>query len=257
MAKHDGGLIETLFHQRVGQYWARAARRAVTAKLSVLRRQRERAQRLQQHLDRVLRVSEHRLALPAIGSQALRQPYDAEWAWRPDIWRYAFARRGIATVSTGTPLDDQVTLFHNCSRGDVVLRQRRNTWREDLSAYALQLETFGFDGSFLSVAINLPAEAIDGLGSSHLLRLFAQIELERPAPSFARLNIRHGPNTEQMLQGLPASRSGEEVAFDLAYSGLGEKQVDHAWVDLIFENPAMNQITLRDVTLARCARAAL
>ena len=48
-----------------------------------------------------------------------------------------------------------------------------------------------------------------------------------------------------------------EVEFDLAYSKLNEKRVEKAWIDLIFEGPEMNQITLRDLTFSRRPRAAL
>jgi hypothetical protein len=45
------------------------------------------------------------------------------------------------------------------------------------------------------------------------------------------------------------------VEFDLAYTKLNEKRVDSMWLDLIFEGPQMNQVTLRDLTLSRRPRA--
>jgi hypothetical protein len=36
---------------------------------------------------------------------------------------------------------------------------------------------------------------------------------------------------------------------------MNEKRLERAWIDLIFESPEMNQIVLRDVTLARRPRA--
>jgi len=47
------------------------------------------------------------------------------------------------------------------------------------------------------------------------------------------------------------------VEFDLAYTKLNEKRVESMWVDLIFEGPEMNQVTLRDVTFSRNPRAEL
>ena len=44
---------------------------------------------------------------------------------------------------------------------------------------------------------------------------------------------------------------------NLAYSNLNEKRVEKAWVDLIFEQPSMNQVILRDVTFSRRPRADL
>ena len=83
------------------------------------------------------------------------------------------------------------------------------------------------------------------------------VETERPIEIFARLNVRHGPNTEQIVRELPLGADEIMVEFDLAYSKLNEKRVDSAWVDLIFEGPEMNQVILRDVTFSRRPRAEL
>lgn len=83
------------------------------------------------------------------------------------------------------------------------------------------------------------------------------VELEKPLEIFARLNIRHGPNTEQIVREMPLNEKDVFVEFDLAYTKLNEKRVERMWVDLIFEDPEMNQITLRDVTFARYPRAEL
>ncbi|MEM6564948.1 MAG: DUF6478 family protein, partial [Pseudomonadota bacterium] len=45
--------------------------------------------------------------------------------------------------------------------------------------------------------------------------------------------------------------------FDLAYANVNEKRIEKAWLDLIFENPRMNQVTLRDLTFSRRPRAQL
>ena len=83
----------------------------------------------------------------------------------------------------------------------------------------------------------------------------ARIEVERPLEVFARLNVVHGPNTEQVTRELSLKSPEVMIEFDLAYSGLNEKRLEKAWVDLIFENPEMNQVVIRDLTFARCPRA--
>ena len=45
--------------------------------------------------------------------------------------------------------------------------------------------------------------------------------------------------------------------FDMAATRLNEARVERAWLDLIFEGPEMNAITLRDVTMSRRPRAEL
>lgn len=73
---------------------------------------------------------------------------------------------------------------------------------------------------------------------------------------FARLNVKHGPNTEQIVREIPLGGSIETwVEFDLAYTKLNEKRVESAWIDLIFEGPQMNEVILRDLNLPRHPRA--
>jgi hypothetical protein len=57
------------------------------------------------------------------------------------------------------------------------------------------------------------------------------------------------------VRELPLNDTVPMVEFDLAYTKLNEKRVDSMWLDLIFEGPQMNQVTLRDLTLSRRPRA--
>ena len=152
-------------------------------------------------------------------------------------------------------MGEQVTLFHDCVESELTLRQLRNTREEDLAPYGLRMDVFRFDGSFLSLAIDLPDEGVNGLGRRHLIRLETIVEMEKPLEIFARLNVRHGPNSEQMVRELPLNEQNVMVEFDLGYTRLNEKRVENAWIDLIFEGPEMNQVILRDLTLSRRPRA--
>ena len=91
----------------------------------------------------------------------------------------------------------------------------------------------------------------------HLLRMEVIVEVKKPLEIFARLNVRHGPNTEQIVRELPLSDDKIMVEFDLAYTKLNEKRGEAIWIDLIFEGPEMNQVTLRDLTFSRNPRAEL
>ena len=91
----------------------------------------------------------------------------------------------------------------------------------------------------------------------HLIRLETLIEMEKPIEIFARLNIQHGPNVEQLVRELPLHQDEVVVEFDLAYTNLNEKRVEKLWLDLIFEGPENNQIIVRDLTFSRRPRAEL
>jgi len=250
-------LLDTVLHRRMMRFWRKTARTAPAMSLDELRRIRARGARLSHFLQEALAVADHRLSLPVVGSSAFPRPHGTDWAWRPEVWRLPLPALGMASVQSGSMLGREMTMFHDCAHSELSLRQVRNTRKADLAPYGLRMDAFAFDGSFLSLVIDLPQEATEGLAKRHIVRLDTIIEMERPLEIFARLNIRHGPNTEQIVRELPPSKVETTVEFDLAYSNLNEKRIERAWIDLIFENPAMSQVTLRDVTFSRRPRAAL
>ena len=257
MARTGPGFLDLLLHRRVLRRWTAAARRAAGADLSALRTERTHARQLRSRLDELLHVAESRLALPRIGSSAFPRPGGTDWSWRPNLWRGPLDTKGLASVESRTQFGDEVTVFHDCRITELTLRQLRNYREEDLAPFALRMDVFRFDGSFLSVVVDLPNEACRGLRRNHLIRLDMIVELEKPLEIFARLNIRHGPNTEQIVREMPLHEKDVFVEFDLAYTKLNEKRVERMWVDLIFEGPEMNMVTLRDITFARYPRAEL
>ena len=257
MAGIGEGWIGRALSAAVLRRWGAAARNAETEDLPRLRRQRSAARRLRQHLDRLIHVADGRLALPVPGNQTFPRPPDSDWAWRPELWCGPLPLPGLSSVPSKEKLGCEVTLFHDCPRSEIALRQLRNTREADLAAYGLRLEVFRFDGSYLSLAIDLPESATHGLRRKHLIRVDTIVEMEKPLEIFARLNIRHGPNTEQIVRELPLHEDKVRVEFDLAYTKLNEKRVDRMWLDLIFETPGMNEVILRDLTFSRRPRAEL
>lgn len=257
MAKGGLGALGWLLHQRTLRRWSAAVRTAQKAELASLRAQRQSARALRNKLDELIFVADSRLGLPRIGSNAFSRPTGTDWSWRPKLWRGPLAQKGLAGVESKTAVGDEITVFHDCQIAELSLRQTRNFREADLAPFALQIDTFRFDGSFLSLVIDLPDAACDGLKKRHIVRLDALVDLEKPLEILARLNIKHGPNTEQIVRDLPLQDKDVFVEFDLAYTNLNEKRVDRMWVDLIFADPQMNQVTLRDVTFSRYPRAAL
>ena len=255
MAGIGDGWMSRAFSALALKRWSEAARMAETTDLRQLRRQRSVARRLKDRLDRLIQVADGRLALPVLGNQSFPRPHDADWAWRPELWCGPLAVAGMSSVQTQARLGREVTLFHDCAQSEITLRQLRNTREADLAAYGLRLDVFKFDGSYLSLAIDLPEASCDGLKRKHLIRIDTIVEMEKPLEIFARLNIRHGPNTEQIVRELPLHEEEIRVEFDLAYTKLNEKRVDRMWLDLIFEGPEMNQVILRDLTFSRRPRA--
>lgn len=247
------GMIDRQARRR----WSTAARGVQDASLPELKSVRSEARRLKRHLEEVLHVADGRLSLPLIEAEAIKAPLHSDWAWRPQPWAGPLEVPGIAPAPSGASFGREMSVFHDCALNELSLRQIRNNAEEDLAPFSLRVDVFRFRGSFLSAVIELPPEAVAGLRCRHIIRLETWIETERPIEIFARLNVRHGPNTEQIVREFSQSNQTEEIGFDLGYSEINEQRIERMWLDLIFENPEMNQITLRDLTLSRRPRAEL
>ena len=235
--------------------WDRAARTAETLEPSELKQLRQTARSLGRRLDKVLHVAEERLALPLPGEAGVRRPMHSDWAWRPERWCGPVKPNGFAMVENKTPIGREAKVFHDCALNELSVRQLRNTKAEDIAAYGVRMDVFRFDGSFLSLVVDLPPEGVEGLTRRHLVRLAIRVEAEKPLEIFGRINVRHGPNVEQLVREFEGSDGDLSLDFDMAATRLNEARVERAWLDLIFENPEMNAITLRDVTLSRRPRA--
>ncbi len=241
--------------RRALRRWTRTADRAGQAGLDELKILRARARALQQQLDRVLHLAEGRLALPGGGEDRIERPLHCDWAYRPELWRGPVVPAGIAGVDTNTALGSETSLFHDCGAGEITFRQLRNARAGDRAPYGVRLDVFRFDGSFLSLVVNPPPESVAGLKKRHVIRLAVAVETEKPLELFGRLNVRHGPNTEQLVREFPMDGTEMQVEFDLGFSDLNEKRIERMWIDLIFEDPAMNQILIRDLAVTRRPRA--
>ncbi len=257
MANRINTFIEKISRRRALRRWGRLANAAKDMDLEILRITRGRARTMMRPLEQVIHVADSRLMLPQIGSDAIQQPLNSDWAYRPEIWRGPITPRGMSAAQNKTKLGKEATVFHDCKISELTLRQIRNTREEDLAPFGLQMDVFKFDGSFLSIVLDLPDDAVHGLKKKHLLRMDAIVEMEKPLEIFARMNIKHGPNTEQLVRELPLHEGEVMVEFDLAYTKLNEKRAERIWIDLIFEGPQMNQIILRDITFSRRPRAEL
>ena len=257
MSNKFNTVINRMIHRRTVQRWERAAGQADTLDAEDLRSLRGRGRQLRRQIDRMLHIAEGKLALPLIGSNAIQKPLNSDWSYRPELWRGPLTPPGLAAVASKTQIGAEATVFHDCRVSELTVRQIRNTRKEDLAPFGVRLDVFRFDGSFLSLVVELPNDVARSLQLKHIIRMDVVVDLEKPLEIFARLNIKHGPNTEQIVRELPLGQPEVMVEFDLAYAKMNEKRVERMWVDMIFEGPEMNQIILRDVTFSRRPRAEL
>lgn len=220
--------------------------------------QRDRARALRGQLDRFLLVTDPAATRTRPELDRLELPRGTDWRWRPPMLAAPVSPAALVTPENGQAFGGELGLFHDCPLRAAILRQLPNRRAQDLAPFALRLEVFGFAGSYLSLAIPLPAAALDGLTRSHIIRAELQLDIERPLGMVARLNVENGPNTDRLpapLEGLQPGPNRALAEFDLADTEMNENRLERAWIDLILDQPAMNAVTLRDMVVSRHPRA--
>ncbi|MBS3978312.1 MAG: hypothetical protein KGZ77_00740 [Rhodobacteraceae bacterium] len=257
MAGRIAQFLEGWHQRRTEGRWERLADTAAELDSFELRALRAEARGMRRQLDRVLQVADARLAVPTLAAGLPQMPLGTDWVWRPDLWRGALCEAGAVAATDRTALGEGVALYHDCPLGEIVVRQVRNDKPEDRAPYGLAIEVFGFKGRFLSLALNLPAAAVEGLKSRHLVRAEMVIDCDSTVKAFTRLNIKNGPNVAQPVSAMPETGRDRVAEFDLAYADLNDRRIERAWLDLILNEAAMTRIVIRDLVVSRRPRAEL
>lgn len=259
MAVRPRKWLDRITRERAHQGWAELARSKLDFGLNRRRILREEAIALRRKLDLFLMRTDQRLDLSRESLDALHLPVGTDWRWRPAFMTSPIRPTGIASPENGEMLGDEAAVWHDCPERALILEQIHNLRATDLSPFGMRLEVFGFAGSYLSVSINLPEIALEGLTRSHILRLETGLSIERDMNVYARLNVANGPNTDQVLHQLdglaPGAQSQQVTEFDLAYTEINEKRLEKIWIDLIFESPWMNALEIRELFVSRHLRA--
>lgn len=252
------GFLGRIGLAQVMRRWAGVLASPDTASASDLRAMQGQMRGLRNDLARMAGAAQSALLQrTAAVADGILRPDQCQWVWRPDPWARALVPRGQVGVASPTKLAPDVTLFHDANAPDLTIRQepaRDPAWG---ARFGIVMEVYRFDGSFLSLVHDLPAASLQELTRDHFVSVQLRLDLEEPLEVYARLNVRHGPNTEQIVRQF-ALKDGVAVAeFDLAYTKINDKRLDKMWLDLIFEGPSMNRIALWDMTMLHAPRADL
>ncbi|MEL7278691.1 MAG: DUF6478 family protein [Pseudomonadota bacterium] len=234
-------------HRRV---WLRWTDPSADLPPTMLKRLRRQARNGADVLRRVERAADAALSAP-VSEQVLLQPTeDAEFHHRPALFCGQVDRAFHDSPGTGLAVGPDLTLHHDLE--EAVFSAALGT-----GPPSLMIEGYEMRGSFLSLAIALPDMEAPRTSRDRLIRLAYDFTMDVPGPVYARLNLRHGPNVEQITRALDLQASENWVEFDAFYTEYEPARGTAMWIDLIFEPPRMNALTIRDLAVMRRPRVSL
>lgn len=193
--------------------------------------------------------------VPKIDEIGFPLPSQCDWAWRPEAWKRALSKQRATGVASGTSLGEGIELFHDCPLRQITVAQRKAPTK--LSPFRIALKVDAFEGNFFSLVFHLPEAAQATMTRHHIVSMAGRFEGDLTVQAFARLNVQHGPNIERMQAAISPQDGTFLAELDLGAAMMKDKVVAHAWIDIIFEQPANTSIIFDDLVLLRTPRAEL
>jgi len=255
MGTERAGFLDRFGLSQTVKRWSRSMQApglVPTRELSAMHQQ---MQATRDRIDTLAAQAQSELLARVRGKDGIDRPDQCDWAERAAPWRQKIRPRGHVRPGSPHHVGGGVTLFHDATEADLSLRQDPAPADIQGPAFGLVLEVYRFDGSFLSLVQDLPEAAIKGLTLNHFIAVHLRVAREQPIEIYARLNVQHGPNQEQIVRQVNIRDGVGRAEFDLAYTTINEKRLEKAWLDLILESPEMNRLAIWDMVLLRAPRA--
>ena len=177
-------------------------------------------------------------------------PPKTQWGYTPALWEHSFDQETAGNVLTGSEIAPRVNLHHDADQTDIAIRS--NGVEGGLS-FAINK----FNGSFLSFAFGFPPDDANAIRRHDLIRIALHSTADKPFKAYARLNLRHGPNNEQIVRMIDIGHGDSFAEFDIFYSEFEPNRSSDAWIDLIFNDPEGLEFTLTQAVILRRVRATL
>ena len=145
-------------------------------------------------------------------------PPKTQWGFTPCL-QNGVTQDGISgNILTGTTLGPHVTLHHGGGGSQFSIQQT------DDYGTGLTFDFEGFTSDFFSLAFELPLEGVLALGRQDLLRFVLNTHANVPFQAYVRLNLCHGPNTEQVVRMIDIGEGESFAEFDIFYTEFEQKR---------------------------------
>lgn len=177
----------------------------------------------------------------------------SRWVHRPAFWCQPVVPSAATSAGGETRIGD-VSLFHDAAGPGASWRQVPVADSRGQS-FVLKLETAGFAGTYLSLALSLPQGLLKTLTRKSVLALDSQCRAENGFAANMRLNLRHGPNTFEFWHTPDKASKPWQGGFELAGCQIDPAMAEEVWFDLIVARPATNVIEISDLTISHRLRA--
>lgn len=152
----------------------------------------------------------------------------------------------LGNPSSGIEIADGLSIYHDAAGGEFAVIPG--------DSGCARFVIYQFLGSYLSVAAALATDHRRNLGPGRALMATLSVDSTRALTVFLRLNLQAGDERQTLYETIVVEAGKRVVSFDLDAIRLPFDQIGAVWLDVIFSEPEMTEILLRDISLEVAGR---
>lgn len=176
-------------------------------------------------------------------------PPKTQWGFTPPLWEHNFGSDVSGNILTSTEIAPRVNVHHDADSINMIIQGEGPEG-------GISFDVKKFTGGFLSLAFGFPDNEAKAIRRHDLIRIAIISKSDNPFEAYVRLNLRHGPNNEQIVRMIEIGKDSF-AEFDIFYSEFEPNRATDAWIDLIVNDPEGRAFTLEQVVILRRVRATL
>lgn len=162
---------------------------------------------------------------------------------RADVFlRHLAVARSPLRPSSGSVICDRLSIFHDASDGLFYWTQT--------SGLTLDFTCYQFSGSYLSLALALQDATRAEVERCGTALVSLDCISSRPLTTFVRLNVVAEGFQQTLHETVVIDRGNRSVAFDLDGMPNAAGTIGNLWVDVIFTEPRMSEISISDFSIS-------
>ena len=148
----------------------------------------------------------------------------------------------LVQPASGTSMSNGLDLFHDAHEAGFTCAGTDNP-------SAFRLTCYQFDGSYLSLVAALTPAQVRALRPGRTVRLSMTTSTSRPTVAFGRLNLKTAEQTEVRHTTLVLADGDRVMDFSVDAYGLAHAALTAGWLDVIFSDPGMCELTFTRLAL--------
>ncbi len=181
-------------------------------------------------------------------------PLPTRWSFTPSVWCSAVLPFTEENAARENAIGAGCTLFHNATEARVAWVQVPASQPDRASAFSLEINAEHFDGSYLSLAIAIPARYRRAIDRKSIISIAIQALGMPDLQASLRMNVKRGPNTYDNWHQINLNDQAQIIEFDMSNFGINPAGADNMWLDFMVTQTGTCQFAINTLSISHRLR---